>query len=67
MRLHAFSPRRLAGATAIASAAALIPVAALAATGSPAAPVSAASTPGCSTTGLVAWITYEQGAAGAFY
>jgi hypothetical protein len=67
MRLHAFSPRRLAGATAIASAAALIPVAALAATGSPAAPVSAASTPGCSTAGLVAWITYDQGAAGTFY
>ena len=67
MRPHALSPRRLAGALAIASAAALLPMAALAATGAPAAPVSAASTPGCTTAGLVAWISYDQGAAGTFY
>lgn len=67
MRLHAFSPRRLAGAAAVASAAALIPVASLAATGSAAAPATTVSTPGCSTAGLVSWITYDQGAAGTFY
>lgn len=82
MRLHTFSARRLAGvsaarlagvsarrlaiAAAMAGAAALIPVASLAATGSPAA-ATAASTPACATAGLVAWISYDQGAAGTFY
>jgi Protein of unknown function (DUF4232) len=60
------SARRLAIAAAMASAAALAPVASLAATGSPAA-ATAASTPACSTAGLVAWISYDQGAAGTFY
>jgi hypothetical protein len=66
MRLHTFLASRLAGAAALACAAALIPVASLAATSSPA-PVTAASIPGCSTAGLVAWISYDQGAAGTFY
>ncbi len=74
MRLHTFSARRPAGvsarrlviAAALASAAALIPAASLAATGFPAAGT-AASTPACSTAGLVAWISYDQGAAGTFY
>jgi photosystem II stability/assembly factor-like uncharacterized protein len=45
MQLPTFSPRRLAGAAALASAAALIPVTALAATFSPAAPAAAAVAP----------------------
>jgi len=65
MHLPNFSPRRLAGAAAIACAAALTPVAALAGTASPAAP--AASTPRCPTSGLVVWISNVQGAAGTFY
>ena len=61
--LSKLSPRRLAGAVAVACAAALIPVAALAATASPAAPTA----PGCPTSGLVVWINNVQGAAGTFY
>jgi hypothetical protein len=67
MRLHTFLASRLAGAAALACAAALIPVASLAATSPAAAPAIAASTPGCSTAGLVLWISYQQGAAGTFY
>ena len=74
MRLHTFAARRppgraarrLASTAVLASAAALIPVASLAATGSPARPPRRA-TPSCSTAGLVAWISYQQGAAGTFY
>jgi hypothetical protein len=65
--LSTLSPRRLAGAAATACAAALIPVAALAATASPSAPATAVSTPGCPTSGLVVWLSNEQGAAGTFY
>jgi Protein of unknown function (DUF4232) len=61
------SPRRLAGAAAIACAAALIPVASFAAAASPAAPAVAASVPACPTAGLVVWMNNEQGAAGTFY
>ena len=67
MHLPTLSPRRLAGAAAVACAAALIPVAALAATASPAAPAVAAGAPGCPTTGLVVWMNNEQGTAGTFY
>ena len=74
MRLHTFAARRPAGASArrlaiaaaLAGAAALIPAASLAATTSPA-PATVASTPACSTAGLVTWISYDQGAAGTFY
>jgi hypothetical protein len=66
MHLPTFSPRRLAGAAAIACAAALIPVAALAATTVPAAPA-AASTPPCQTAGLVIWLANGNAAAGTFY
>jgi hypothetical protein len=56
------SPRRLAGVAALACAAVLAPVTALAATGGPAA---AASTPGCTTSGLVIWLnTSGSGYAG---
>jgi hypothetical protein len=65
MQLPNLSPRRLAGAAAIACAAALTPVAALAGTAAPAAP--AASTPRCPASGLVVWISNVQGAAGTFY
>ncbi len=68
MHLPIFSPRRLTGVAALACAAALIPVAALAATSSPPAPAAAARTPGCSTAGLVVWMnTQSDGAAGTFY
>jgi len=74
MHLPTLSPRRLAGAAAVACAAALIPVAALAATASPAAPaapcslfIQTTSAPGCPTAGLVVWMNNEQGAAGTFY
>ena len=43
MQLHTLSPRRLTGIAAVSCAAALMPVAALAATGSPAAPAVPAS------------------------
>jgi hypothetical protein len=49
MRLHTFSPRRLTGVAAMAYAAALIPMASLAAT------APRASTPGCATSELVVW------------
>ena len=56
------SPRRLAGVAALACAAVLTPVTALAATGGPAA---AASTPACTTSGLVIWLnTSGSGYAG---
>jgi hypothetical protein len=48
---------RLTGVAAMACAAALIPVAALAATASPAR--AAASTPACSTSGLVVWLNTQ--------
>ena len=67
MHLPTLSPRRLAGAAAVACATALIPVAALATTASPAAPAVAVRTPGCPTAGLVIWMNNEQGAAGTFY
>jgi Domain of unknown function (DUF4232) len=67
MHLPTLSPRRLAGAAAVACAAALIPVAALATTASPTAPAVAASAPGCPSAGLVVWMNNEQGAAGTFY
>jgi hypothetical protein len=67
MRFDSLSGKRLAGAAAVACAAALIPVA-LAVTASRAAPAAAASAPGCSTAGLVVWMnTQYTGAAGTFY
>ena len=63
-------PARLAGAAAMACAAALMPVAAFATTGSQAAPASAASTPRCATSDLVAWLDVPPGhdfAGGAAY
>jgi Protein of unknown function (DUF4232) len=65
-----FPGRRLASAAAIACAAALMPVAALAAAGSAEAPVTAASTPRCATPGLVVWLDVPPGnhyAGGAAY
>jgi hypothetical protein len=70
MQLPPLSRTRLAGAAAMACAAALIPVAALAATAtsaSPAAPAVAARTPACPTARLVIWMDSLQGAAGTFY
>ena len=66
MHLPTLSPRRLAGATVIACAAALIPVASLAATSAPAAPAAAAP-PACQTAGLVMWLSDGNAAAGTFY
>jgi len=66
MHLPTLSSRRLAGAAAIACAAALIPVATLAATAAPAAPA-AASPPPCQTAGLVVWLANGSAAAGTFY
>ncbi len=60
MHLPSHFPTRLTGAAAIACAAALTPVAALAATGNPAAPAPAASTPRCVTPGLVIWLDVPQ-------
>jgi hypothetical protein len=62
-----FSPRRLIGAAAVACAAAMIPVAALAATSSPAA--ARAATPACRTSGLVIWLSPQPGGgyAGGYY
>jgi hypothetical protein len=60
MHLHINSPRRLIGTAAIACAAALIPVAALAATTATTAPAKA-STPGCATSGLVIWFGPQFG------
>jgi Protein of unknown function (DUF4232) len=62
-----FFPRRLIGAAAIACAAAMIPVAALAATSTPAA--GRAATPACRTSGLVIWLTpqFGGGYAGGYY
>lgn len=66
MHLSASSPTRLAGAAAIACAAALIPMASLAATAAPSAP--AAITASCATSGLVVWMnTQGDGAAGTIY
>jgi len=70
MHLPTHFPARLTGAAVIACAAALIPVAALAATGSAAAPAPAASTPRCATAGLVVWLDVPPGhdfAGGAAY
>lgn len=63
------SPRRLTGVAALACAAVLTPVAALAATGSQAAPAAApASASGCATSGLVVWLnTFGNGYAGGVY
>ena len=66
MHLPALSPRRLAGAAAIACATALIPVAAPAATTAPAAPAAAAP-PACRSAGLVIWLANGSAAAGTFY
>jgi hypothetical protein len=67
MHRPAFSLRRLIGAAAIASAAAMVPVAALAATSSPAA--GRAATPACQTSGLVIWLIPQAGGgyAGGYY
>jgi hypothetical protein len=68
MQLPTSSPRRLIGAAAIACGAALIPVAAFAATSSPTALADAASAPRCATSGLVVWMdTQGSGAAGSIY
>ena len=70
MHLPTHFPARLTGAAAIACAAALTPVTALAATGSPAAPAPAASMPRCATSGLVVWLDLPPGnhyAGGAAY
>src|SRR5262249_60291653 len=63
MPLPPFLPRRLAAVAGIACAAALIPVASLAATGT------TASTPRCATSGLVVWANadYGGGYAGGYY
>jgi hypothetical protein len=63
MHLHlpTHSPGRLAGAVALACAAALTPAAALAAAGSSAAPAAAAGTPRCATSGLVVWLDVPPG------
>jgi len=63
MHLPTFFPRRLAAVAGIACAAALIPVASLAATGT------TASTPRCATSGLVVWANadYGGGYAGGYY
>jgi hypothetical protein len=70
MHLPTHFPARLAGATAIACAAALIPVAALAAISSPSAGVPAPSTPRCASANLVVWLDVPPGndyAGGADY
>ena len=62
MHLPTHSPRRLAGAAALACAAALIPVASLAATTSPAAPQAAIAVPRCHQNALAAGLYgYESG------
>ena len=63
MHLPTFFPRRLAAVAGTACAAALIPVASLAATGT------TASTPRCATSGLVVWANadYGGGYAGGYY
>ncbi len=69
MHLPTLSPGRLAGAVALASAVALMPVAAFAA-GSATAPARAAGTPRCATSGLVVWLDVPPGnhyAGGAAY
>jgi hypothetical protein len=66
MHLRAHFPRRLIGAAAIACAAALVPVAAFAATSSAA---GRAAVPACRTAGLVIWVTpqFGGGYAGGYY
>jgi hypothetical protein len=67
MQLSSFSHRRVICAAAIGCAAALAPVA-LAATASPTPPAAAASTPKCTTSGLVVWLdTTGSGTAGGIY
>lgn len=67
MQLSTLSPRRLAGVAALACAAALLPVTALAVTGSPAAPAAASKSP-CTTSGLVIWMnTVGSAYAGGVY
>lgn len=67
MHFPTTSPRRVIGAAAIACAAALVPVAALAATSAPAS--RPASTPACATSGLVIWFAPQAGGgyAGGYY
>jgi len=69
--MHRFHSRgRLIAATAIACAAALTPAVALAATSSPTASDTTASTPPCATSGLVVWLNVPPGshyAGGAYY
>ncbi len=67
MHLPARFPRRLAGLTAVAAAAMLIPAAALASSASGAA-AGQAATPQCATAGLVVWMdTNGNGAAGSIF
>lgn len=70
MHLPAHCPLRLAGAVVIASAVALMPVAASAAAGSVPTPARASGTPRCATSGLVVWLDVPPGndyAGGAAY
>ena len=77
MRLHTLTPARLASATVIACAAALIPAASLAATAAPGAAAAAGtatmaretSVPDCATSGLVVWAypNYGGGYAGGYW
>jgi len=64
MKLPDLSRWRLAGVAALAFATVVLPMAALAATASPATP---ASTPRCGTADVVVWMTYDQAAAGTLY
>jgi hypothetical protein len=64
MKLPDLSRWRLAGVTALACATVVLPMAAFAATASPAAPTTAAR---CATADLVVWMTYDQGATGTLY
>jgi hypothetical protein len=64
MKLPDLSRWRLAGVTALACATVVLPMAAFAATASPAA---ATGTPRCGTADLVVWMTYDQAAAGTMY
>jgi hypothetical protein len=63
-----WTPRRWIGVAAVAVAAALTPIAVLSATAAPARAVTTASTPACTTSGLVVWLnTRGSGAAGSIY
>ncbi len=64
MKLPDLSRWRLAGVTVLACATVVLPMAAFAATASPAVPSSPAR---CGTSDLVVWMTYDQAAAGTMY